>query len=111
MNKNIKEYIVRATTLLMCLVIICSNTSKIVYGQEDGDNSEKYTLTYPDGSSVSFSDYDTAKAEADKWKLLFSGKTDSDGLITLKGWYLALFLSRSSKATRRSAVTVRPASS
>lgn len=86
MNKSIKEFIVRATTLLMCLVIICSNTSRIVYGQEDGDNSEKYTLTYPDGSSVSFSDYDTAKAEADKWKLLFSGKTDSDGLITLKGW-------------------------
>ena len=71
--------------LLLALVLVLSLGGS-AWAEETPPPGAVFTLTYPDGSTVTTTDYAKAKKLCEEWKLLASGSTDRNGELVLPGW-------------------------
>ena len=79
--KKMLKYI--AFLLVLVLLLGMSVTA---FAEDKYPEGTVFTLTYPDGSSITTTDYAKAQKMTQEWKLLASGTTNGNGEIVLEDW-------------------------
>ena len=73
------------SAFLLVLVLLLG-MSVTAFAEDKYPEGTVFTLTYPDGSSITTTDYAKAQKMTQEWKLLASGTTNGNGEIVLEDW-------------------------
>ena len=71
-------------SILILLVITIFSVN--VYAEEIPQSGVRYVITSANGEVSKTFDYSAAKISSEKEELVYSGKTDSNGEVSLEGW-------------------------